>query len=167
MNIATPRLDPRRFREETHLRVNLGAEPTPPYVGATPLGLGGHGWVTVEKKDGVLWVGGCKVELYIDDRQKNNKTITASDLHEQLKLRCYPVLHPNILDALLQRPEYIPEEWKCDARGRAMFIYFWGQIFKGPTGAKCVRCVYFDGLVWRPFYRWFGVELNDQHAAAI
>lgn len=134
--------------------VNLDALPKLPFDGAEIECQTGSGWVKVEKReDGLLYVDGCKVILYLSERQKNDQVIKGHELRNELSGK--PVLHPNILDALLANPHLIPEDWK-DENGKNPCIFFWAVIFRHPNDKQlCVRCFYFLEGQWpRDYARW-------------
>ncbi len=85
-----------------------------------------------------------KVALYLDEGQKTG-IVNGTELREKLKGQ--RVFNANLLDHLLSRPELIPDDWK----GKAVF--FWGTIYRGPSGNLLVRYLYWDSKQWRWHYR--------------
>ena len=57
-----------------------------------------------------------KLELYLDEEQKNGKYIEGNKLREKLKDK--PVLNANVLDYLYEHQSLIPESWK----GNCVFL---------------------------------------------
>jgi hypothetical protein len=79
-----------------------------------------------------------KIGLYIPEEQK--KVVAGNRVRELLQDQ--PVLPANVLDYLLANPHLIPEEWKGE------FIFFWGTIYRDPSGRLVVRCLYWNGDRW-------------------
>lgn len=138
----------RRFQvlSKTAIMVNLDAPPKLPFATASVEKNIGGGLVKVEKCEDGLYVDGHKVILHLSKQQKSGR-MSGHKLREELSGK--PVLHPNILDALLEHPDLIPEDWK---KGD-ICIYFWAVIFRGFYGSLLVRCLYFDSGKWcRSYY---------------
>ena len=145
------------------MEVNLDATPNLPFNGAKVEFHQGGGWVKVEKRADGLYIGDKKVTLHLSKKQLNGKTIRGHELREELSGK--PVLNSNILDALMEHPEFIPEEWKKDAKGNTIYIFFWGTIFRDAGGNLYVRYLYwFDGG-WYWYYRWLDVDWYGGPAA--
>jgi hypothetical protein len=128
--------------DEKSIRVNLDAPPKMPFDGPFTgiKSKTGSGWVMVEKREDGLYVDGRKVILWISKR----KGITGYELREEVLGK--PVLHPNILDALLEYPQLIPEEWKEKSKGGyTRYIFFWGVVFFRHTDNLYVRQLFYDG----------------------
>ena len=100
-----------------------------------------------------------KLELYLDEEQKNGKYIEGNKLREKLKDK--PVLNANVLDYLYEHQSLIPESWK----GKC--VYFWGTIFRLANGDLGVRSLYFNGGAWRRYYHWLDDDWYSDDPAAI
>ena len=151
---------------DTAILVNLDAPLVLPFDGAEIEFRVGSSWVKVEKRSDGLYIDGHKVILYLSERQKNGKTIKGYELREELSGKL--VLHPNILDALLEHPQLIPEDWKRDGSGNIQFIFFWAVIFRGPSGGGLyVRYLYFRGGQWGSRCHWLGHGWRDDDPAAL
>lgn len=133
--------EPVRVIDENSILVNLNAPPRMPSSGpftGIKSNTGG-GWVKVEKRVDGLYVDGRKVILWISKR----KGITGYELQGELSGK--PVLHPNILDALLEHPHLIPEEWKEKGEGGyTRYIFFWGVVFFRHMNNLYVRQLFYS-----------------------
>lgn len=139
--------EPVKVINKNSILVNLDAPPKMPFSGpftGIKSNTGG-GWVRVEKRvDGLLYVGGRKVILWVSEQVKSGKDVTGYDLQRELLGK--PVLHPNILDALLAYPQLIPEEWKKKGKGGyTCYIFFWGVEFFRHIDNLYVRQLFHDG----------------------
>jgi hypothetical protein len=91
------------------------------------------GIVTVERRDGALYIDGKEVELYVSDRQRAlSWSITGYSVWDDLKEE--DVKNACLLDFLLAHPKFIPESWKRDENGYPIHIFFWGTIYRTPAG---------------------------------
>jgi len=142
----------------TAIEVNLDA---PPFDGAqvdSVIGTGPRsGWVRVERKGKDFYVNNKKVVLFLSELQQNGKNIGGYELKE--KLTVLPVLHPNILDALLDHLHLIPEDWK------GKLIYFWAVVFR-IRGSACVCCLHWDNGRWNRSYFWLTYDWREFSPAA-
>lgn len=137
----------------TTIMVNLGVLPKLPFDGATVEWHRGEVWVRVQKRRDGLYVNGRKVVLYLSERQKCGKVIKGHELRDELTGK--PVLNANLLDALFENTHLIPEDFKRDADGNIIFIYFWDSGFRSPGFVHlCVRCLFFGDGSWRRSYDW-------------
>lgn len=142
------------------ITIDLSATPKLPFDGATiePGGVVVRGKAKLEKRrDGQLYINGKKIVLDRVERQKVG-TIQGHDLRRELA--GVPVLSPVILDALLEHPELIPEDWKCKA------VFFWGTIFRHSDVGLCVRCACFKGGRWMARFGWLGDGWDAGYPAA-
>jgi hypothetical protein len=120
----------------------------------------GGGWAVEEHvKGGQLEFDPSQIELYLDESQKNGKSVVGNKLRELLAGK--PTLNANVLDYLLANPELIPEEWKDK------FIFFWGTIYRISDGSLCVRCLYWNDDRWDWSYVWLGNVFDDNYPAAL
>ena len=145
--------------------VNLDAPPKLPFDGAEAVENPSGGWVKVERRKTELFVDGKKIILHLDEGQKDGKVMVGTKLAEALK--GYSVEHPNILDALMEHPHLIPDEFKQDGQGRTIYIFFWAVKFRERDGLLYVRCLYWGDGAWRSRYYWLGVRWGDQGPAAV
>jgi len=151
---------------DTAILVNLDAPIKLPFDGAEIESQIGSGWVRIEKRSDGLYLDDHKIILYLSECQKNGKSIKGYELREELSGKL--VLHPNILDALMENPHLIPEDWKRDGKGNTRFIYFWAVIFRNPSdGRLFVRYLCFDGDQWNSRCRWLGAGWAGSSAAAL
>ena len=148
------------------IMVNLGLSPRLPFDGAIVKWHLGEGWVRVQKRKDGLYVSGRKVILYLSKRQKNGGSLKGHELREELTDK--PVLSANLLDALFENPHLIPEDFKKDADGNTIYIYFWDSGFRNPgTGGLYVRCLCFSGGSWDRDYEWLDLVWDGHDLAAL
>lgn len=152
--LATERV---RVVNKSTILVNLDASPKLPFDGVTIEAHVGGGWVKLEKRKDGLYVDGRKVVLYLSERQKNGNVIKGYELRDELSGK--PMLNANILDALCEHTELIPEEWK----GKAVF--FWGTVYRDSDDDLFVRCLYFHDGEWSRHFHWLG-HVWDRHFPA-
>src|SRR3989338_5260179 len=74
--------------------------------------LGGMGWVTVEKRADGLYVNGRKVILHVEPGQKHTCEVLGGETLLNAFRHRKPVLHPNLIDALLEYPHLIRDDEK-------------------------------------------------------
>jgi len=151
--------------DENTILVNLDAPIKLPFGGAEIYFQTGSGWVRIEKRKDGLYIDGHKVILYLSERQKNGRVIKGYELREELSGKL--VLHPNILDALLEYPQIIPEDWKRDEKDNIRLIFFWAVIFRSPLGGLYVRYLYFRGDQWNSSGHWLDNGWFDFRPAAL
>jgi len=140
------------------IRVNLNVPPKLPFDGAEIEVNNGDGWVTVQKRSGELYVDGCRVKLYLSEDQKDGKIIQGDSLLQKIKDK--RVLHPNILDALMDFPYLIPMKWKD------YHIYFCGVIFRGPEDSEVRICFLHRSGTWREEYNWLNEDFGSNDFVA-
>jgi hypothetical protein len=113
----------------------------------------------------LMWWDAARVELYVDDAQKNND-IKGSAVRERLKGK--PVLNADVLDFLLGHANFIPEDWKKkDNCGHTRRIFFWGTIYCRPNGDRYVRYLCWDKNEWMWDFYWLGALWQDNYTAAL
>jgi hypothetical protein len=100
-----------------------------------------------------------KIELYLDDEQKDSKYIEGNRLRE--KLNGKPVLNAVVLDYLFEHQKLIPESW------RGKWVYFWGTIYRCANGRLYVRCLYFGGRSWDRYCNWLDFDWRGHDPAAL
>ncbi len=150
----------------TAVMVNLDAPIKLPFNGAEIESQIGSGWVKIEKRLDGLYIDNRKVSLYLSERQKNGNTIKGYELREELTGKL--VLHPNILDAILDHSYLLPEDWKKDEKGDIRFIFFWAVIFRSPSFDNLyVRYLYFHDGWWNSNYYWLDNDWDDNDPTAL
>lgn len=156
-----------RFKvlSETIILVNLDAPPKVPSRDVKIEENIGDGWVKVEKRGDELYIDGRKVILYLSEQQVGRNVIRGSELHKELTGK--PVLHPNVLDALLEHQNLIPEGWKKDNNGNIRYISFWAVIFCDSIGLLYVRRLCFRGDEWGWDGCWLVRDWNGSSPAAL
>lgn len=141
----------------TTIRVNLDHTGTLPFTDAKTAWTWGKssGWVTVERKDEVLYIDGLPAAFYLCEEQKQGVIIGKNLKPKMQKKIGY---HPNIGEALYLNPHLIPESYKIDEEGRTRYIFFWAKGFRARGGGGCVRCLCFEDGQWGWSYDWL---VND------
>ena len=141
-----------RVIDENTIEVNLDAPPTLPFDGARVEHHVGGGWVKVQKRPDGLYVDGRKVELYLSERQQGVRLVRGHELREEVSKKL--ILNSNVLDALAEYPDLVPEDWKRDAAGDILYIFFWATIFRDIRFEQSlsVRFFYFGILGWQKGY---------------
>lgn len=160
--LATQRV---RVIRRNMIMVNLNAPPKLPFEGAVVESNTGTGWVKVENRRGELYVDGRKIVLHLESVQENGQVVSGHKLRDALSGKL--VLHPNVLDALLEHPHLIPESWKVDEQGRTRFIFFWAVIYRDTDASLFVRCLFFVGVEWRGDSHWLDSVWIVQYPAAL
>lgn len=135
--------------------IDLGVDPFIP-----------DGWTVEEHRNGGIFEwDASKVELYLDDAQKNGGRIVGAELRKRLASKS--VLNANLLDFLLAHPHLIPDSWKRDGQGNTRFICFWGTIYRGSGGSLSVRYLYWNGGRWDWGAGWLLLDWDDSDPAAV
>jgi hypothetical protein len=158
-------LDSRPKQVITRVMVDLGAFPKLPFDGASVLSHATGGVVALERRVDGVYLDGKKLGFYLSERQMSGKTVQGLQLRDEVTGQ--PVVTANVLDALYEYTELIPEEWKVDEQGRIRYIFFWGTIYRDSGGLLCVRCLFFGGGAWRRFYRWLDGGWGGQNPALV
>lgn len=91
-----------------------------------------QGWVSVEKREASLYVGGKKV--FLQTIQGKYQDYQGIEEIIDCEIEGRNVLHPNIGIALAENTHLIPLEWDDKA------LHFWGAIFR----EKVVECWIFS-----------------------
>lgn len=155
--------------DENTIRVNLNAPITFPFRSARVKHWVDSGWLHIEKRGGELYADGRKIILNLSAKQLGGRMVTGYEICGKPINK--NVLHPNVLDALIECPTLIPESWKKDEKGNKAFIFFWGIIFCDPEGNNdsCVRHLYFDDnkSQWMSSYDWLCNKWFDNNFTAI
>ena len=161
--LATQRI---RVVNAATIMVNLGLSPRLLFDMAKVKSHIGGGWIKVQKRRDGLYVAGRKVVFFLAERQKGVNPLKGYELLDELTGKS--VLNANILDALYEHPELIPEDWKRDEAGNIHVIYFWGSIY-GYTGTDrlFVRCFCFHDGSWKRDYNWLDNDFLGRRPAAL
>lgn len=123
--------------------IDLAKPPQLPFDNAEVVKHEGKGIVEIElRSDDNLYIDGKKVVLHLSERQTGDKRVVGHELRKELEDGKQVLLNSNVLDYLYDHPELFPEHWKKDGNGETRYIFFWGSIFRGPSGGDlCVRCL--------------------------
>lgn len=165
----------KRFRETQRVRtvnkttilVNLDADPFLPFAGAKIVANAKGGLVKVQlRRDGHLYANEKRVDFYLSEKQKFGSH-RGYDLKDELIDKRIPVLHPNIMDALIDHaPHLIPEELKADENGAIWYMFWWTVVYENADGDQCVRYCCFGGGAWRRGCHWLGGDFDRRSPAA-
>jgi hypothetical protein len=135
--------------------INLNADPFIP-----------NGWkVKHHEQGGSFKWDPAQVQFYLSEPQRKEKMIEGTTLRKALGGKS--VFNANLLDYLLAHPGLIPEEWKQDGKGRTLYIFFWGSIYRSLSGGLCVRCLYWHDGSWRWSCIYLGDDWDVQFPAAL
>jgi len=135
--------------------IDCGADPVIPY----------EGWVVHQHQSGGRpRFHSRNLGLHVTANQRR-KPITGYDLWTQLPREL--VLNANVLDFLLDRPEFVPSRWKIGERGGTRYIYFWGTIYRDRADDLHVRGLYWKGDEWSWCHRWLANDWSCNQPAAI
>lgn len=118
-----------------------------------------EGYIVEEhRKGGLLDLSRVKLSLHPVEGQ-----IAGHRLRELLTDE--PVLNANLLGALLENPNRIPEEWK----GMRGHVFFWGTIYRKQRGGELHVPYLIEGTdnVWRSDLRDLGYEYHALYPAAV
>lgn len=117
--------------------VDLDVEPKLPYYGgATVKEHARGGKVTIERRTDGLYIDGYKVVLCLSERQVGG----AFQVHElRRELDGKPISGAGALDFLVANQNFVPDEMKKDATGKAIFTFFWGTVYCHSFWNLCVR----------------------------
>ncbi|MDD4412248.1 MAG: hypothetical protein PHR00_01235 [Patescibacteria group bacterium] len=135
------------------LWINLAADPFIPEGWSIPDGC--H-----KKGDGWWEFNPDAIKDFLSDEQQKGNSIGGYKLREIM--RNQPSFNANLIDGLLERPEFIPKDWK-DGKYR----FAWGTIYRNAYGSLDVRCLDLDGVqpYWRCF--WPGLDFNPSCPAMV
>ncbi len=124
-------------------------------------------WTVEEHQKGTpLQWDVSKVQLYLDNDQKNGKSIEGSKLHKLLVGK--PVMNANVLDYLVANPFLIPKNWRRNQEGHLRRIFFWGTIYRDSKGKLHVRYMSFNNSDWNWYSSACGLDdfFRDNDPAA-
>lgn len=110
-------------------------------------------------KGGQLKWNKDKVKLHLSVDQLEGKSIIGYRIRNELKN--FSVMNANVLDYLLDYPQFIPKEWK-ESR-----VFFFGTIYRHPQGALCVRCLLWFGGNWREDHNWLKFAWQGRNPALV
>jgi hypothetical protein len=147
--------------------VDLGKSPRLPFDTAEVVKHDGEGVVEIElRSDDNLYIDGKKIVLHLSEKQVGDR-IVGNELRVELENGKLVLLNSNVLDYLYNHPELFPEHWKKDIDGDTLYIYFWGSIFRDPSGGCLfVRCLFWsDGEPYRG-YSWLDDGWGRQDPSA-
>ncbi len=137
-----------------------------PFDGAERVNLAKSGVVKLRRRGDGLCLGGVKLSLFLSENQKGGKVIGGHELRKELEARGNN-LSAKILDYLEEHSELWPGSWKRDEDGNTIYVYFWDDIFRGPSSGRL--CIRFG--VWRASrvvssFSWLDLDWNRCDPAA-
>jgi hypothetical protein len=105
----------------------------------------GSGKAVLQRRPDGLYLNGHKLALYRSAREwvwdarirQNVETaVTGFELKDEMLGR--QVVNANVLDALVEHPELVPDEWRTQGRSSPTVV-FWGTVYKDDGGSLFVR----------------------------
>ena len=137
-----------------------------PFSGAERVSPAKSGVVKLERRGDDLYLDGKKITLALSERQQNDRVIQGHELRIEREA-AGGNLSAKILDYLEEHPEFWPESWKKDVQGNRIYVFFWGDIFRDPSGGNLfVRCGCWDDDEVVSDYRWLGGDWLGYRPAA-
>jgi len=140
--------------------VDLNESPSVPY-----------GWKIVShKKGGLFSWDPAKVKLMRFD-QKSHRLVPLNTFTKQLEAS--RAFNANLLDFLLENPEYIPKSWQevpntdFGEGNDIREIYFYGTIYKDKEGHLLVRCLDYQNGEWEEHPMWLVDTITGNQFAAV
>ena len=155
------RQDPQVLREE----IDTDLDPSLPFSGAAIESHTREGIVVYEKRVDGVYRNGKKLGLYRSSRQMNGKSVRGYELRTEVDGK--PVLSASDADFFKSHPEFFPEEWKKDADGNMLYVFFWGTIYRDADGDLYVRYLYWGGDGLSESYDWLDCHWNSVGPAAV
>ncbi|MDR3547733.1 MAG: hypothetical protein P4M11_05625 [Candidatus Pacebacteria bacterium] len=148
-----PKNDRVEVINSTTIKVNLGYAPKLPFNGATIEANTGGDWVTIQKHDDGLYQDDVKIDLHLDEGQKNGKSMQGHKLRKALADRTS--VHPNVIDAAIEH-NLMPDDWKVDGSGKIHYIFSFAVVYRDRFGNLFVRFWYWFEGRWQSLYFWLG-----------
>ena len=145
--------------------IDLGGAARLPFDSAVLESHRGSGIVRVELREDGVYLGGRRLGGLFRAKAQKKSTILGHDLRKECDKRS-DMLPAVVLDFMVEHPELYPDEWKADAEGNTIYVFFMDDIFRYPADdSLCVRCGYWGGgrvrtrCLWlgRKFYRHYPV----------
>lgn len=86
-----------------------------------------------------------RMSLYLTEKQQEGKQVSGEIM--QTIIMEQKVLNANVLDYLLENPEFVPKSWRGEWRKRNK-IFFWGTIYydRSRPDDLCVRYMSFEDI---------------------
>jgi hypothetical protein len=97
---------------------------------------GGSGIAILKRRADGLYLNGHKLVLYRSARQKAGTEITGYELKDEMLGQ--KVINANVLDAVYEHPELVPDEWRTTSRSTPTIV-FWGTIYADDGNTLFVR----------------------------
>jgi len=117
-----------------------------------------NGWLVEEHKQGGVLLSLPDIDFYLSEKQIKG-TIGWHDLRAELSGQ--QVMNANILHYLLAHQELIPKIW----RGKS--IFFWGTIYRDPSGDLRVPYLRWCGPEWSSDCAWIRSNFGSDNPAAV
>jgi len=144
-----------RFTEirDGELWINLAADPFIPAGWSIPDGC--------HKLDSGWWkFDPDQIKDFLSDKQQKGKSIGGNELREIMKNQ--QSFNANLIDGLLERPEFIPKSW-YDGKYR----FAWDTIYRNAHGYLGVRCLDLDDTQPHWYYYWLEHDFNPSYPAMV
>lgn len=149
-----------RLINDNVIEVNLDAPPKPPFMPTEAFDNPGGGWVRVERRKDGLYVDGNKTILHVDEAQRTSTGYMGMKLFSVLRKSTFE--HPNIMDALMEYPQMIPDEC-LPRKNNTVYTFFAGVKFiRREDGLVFVRCMFQKDGVWQTGQLWLECNFNER-----
>lgn len=130
--------------------------------------INGKSVVEIELRDDNLYIDGCKVDLFLSNKQEGDGRVRGYGLRKELENGKWVLLNSNVLDYLLDHPKLYPEHFKKDENGETRYIFFWGSISRDPLHDYLyVRYMYWNAGELHKRSYWLDGVWDRQNPSAI
>jgi len=99
--------------------------------------------------------------------KKGESSIRGEEELRRLKSADYVRLDAKIFQTFWENQQLIPELWKERTDGNITFVFFDGTVLRGPSGDRCVLCLYWGVGRWNGDYCWLGHDWHVYHPSAV
>lgn len=146
--------------------IDLGGAAKLPFEGATCEWHSGTGIFKVERRPNGIYLGERKLGGLFRAKEQKKGVIIGHDLRKECERRD-DLLPATVLDFMVAHPEFWPEEWKKDAQGNTLYVFFFNDVFRSPAhGNLFVRYGYWlEGEVVSD-YGWLGHGFDSNRPVA-
>lgn len=105
--------------------------------------------------------------LLVSTLKYGERSITGEENLARLKEAGHVRLGAKQFLAFWENQSTIPEAWKDKMDGNIRFIYFEGDVLRGPYGNRCVLYLDWHGGKWRWHVDWLGNGRDAHHLSAV
>ncbi len=133
--IEKPKSEPKPAPGQMMFYVDIDSSARLPFDGAVLEIHRGSGFIPLERKAGGVYLDGKKLTIFLPEGQKDGRVVKGYALRTELEVRGHNV-SAKVLDFCVDHPEFWPEGWKKDAQGNTIYVFFWDDIFRGPSAGR-------------------------------